>query len=125
MAEEDKKSEKGFVRKAFGMAAKVALWSFPLAISASLVFDPTWLLIFHDTSNVMAQAWIHKITPYTEWLPYHLGLQGDGGLLHGVMSSFLSDELNAAAAVTSAVEATTAPVSVQSAVSVSIPGLDF
>lgn len=116
MADEDGAPKKGRLSKIFKIAAKVVFWSLPLMVATSLMFDPTWLLIFHDTSNVMAQAWIAKITPYTEWLPHHLGLKGDDGLLHGVMESFLDDELaaiaakkDAAAAISSFAPAASAP----------------
>ena len=87
--------KKSGIRGFFNFVAKAALWTFPLMVGASLLFDPTWLLIFHNESNLVAQAWIHKMTPFTDWLPHHLGFKGEDGVLYDFMNWFLEDEITA------------------------------
>ncbi len=119
-------NESGFefpsLSKIFGWATKIALVSLPLMVGASIIFDPTWLQIFHDTSNVVAQAWMSKIDPYTSWLPYHLGFSGEGGLLHGFMQWLLEDEIYAMNLVQNAASFS-APVNPGAVADIAIPGL--
>ncbi len=108
--------------KIFSWASKIAFVSFPLVVAGSLVFDPTWLKIFHDTANVVAQSFINKIDPYTSWLPYHLGFSGEGGLLYGFMQWFLEDEIYAMNLVQNAA-GFSAPVNPGAVADIAIPGL--
>lgn len=125
MADEAEKPKKNMLSKTFNGATKFAVWGFPLAVASSLMFDPTWLLIFHDTSNVMAQAWITKVTPFMDWLPRHLGLTPEDGLMTPFMEWFLEDELAARGALSSSAESVEASAisQLQSTADLPIPGL--
>ncbi len=88
--EEDEKKSKGFLSKAF----KFAAWTIPIAVAAAvgwqMFLDPQFFPLFHDNTNVMAQAWRLMINDYFGWIPKMLGLSGDGGLLHTpIAQSFL------------------------------------
>ncbi len=94
-SENSDKPKKGLLKKAFGFAAKAVLWTLPVTVCASLIFDPTWLLIFHNEQNIMAQAFIQTMEPYTSWLPEMVGLKGEDGLFYPLMKSFVSEKYNA------------------------------
>ena len=82
------------MRKAFKFAAYGLLVSVPLAIMGQMWLDPQFLLLFHDTSNIMAQAWVMKINSMFSWIPQTVGLSKTPGLLTPVMEKFLAKELS-------------------------------
>lgn len=72
---------KAFISAAIG-AAKLATIGLAAAVAWQVFLDPIFFPIFHDTSNVTAQAFVHMIHESFSWIPEIIGLTGDGGFLN-------------------------------------------
>ena len=88
----EKKS--GWLTKAFMGAVKLATVGVVAAVAWQIFLDPLFFPVFHGNS-IVAQAWMMKINSLFGWLPLHIGLTAEPGLLSGVMQSFLAPEISA------------------------------
>lgn len=68
--------------KAFISAAKLVTVGLAAAVAWQVFLDPIFFPIFHDTSNITAQAFVHMIHENFSWIPEIIGLTGDGGFLN-------------------------------------------
>lgn len=75
-------------------------WIFNVAVVAvavnvgwQLLLDPLFFPVFHGAQNEVAQASILFMKDWFGWLPYHLGLTGEGGLFKPILEFILSDQL--------------------------------
>lgn len=59
-------------------------------IGWQLVLDPIFFPIVHGMGNATSLAWIAMMQDWFNWIPYHLGLMGDGGLLKPVTDMAVS-----------------------------------
>lgn len=97
MADTEKK-ESGFLRAIWKIAtstpAKILYGFAAAAIVGPMLFDMgTWFDVFHAQDNLRPLAFRNAIMPYTSWIPYHMGLTEEGGLLYDLMSWFIEPEL--------------------------------
>lgn len=85
--------ESGWLKKAFMGAVKLATVGLVAAVAWQMFLDPLFFPIIHDTTNLVAQAWIMKVNSLFSWIPQHAGLAKTPGLLSPLMENFLSDEM--------------------------------
>jgi hypothetical protein len=83
---------KTFNKVAWG-AVKLATIGVIAAVAWQMFLDPMFFPLFHDTTNVVAQAWVMKINELFSWIPQTVGLAKTPGLLTPVMENFLSNEI--------------------------------
>lgn len=75
------------------MAAKTVTIGLVAAVAWQMFLDPLFFPIIHDTTNIVAQAWMMKVNSLFSWIPQHVGLAKEPGLLSPLMHSFLSKEI--------------------------------
>lgn len=97
MDKEDKK-KKGFLSAVWSIAtstpAKIFYGFVAAAIVGPLLFDMgTWWGVFHNVENIRAMAFRDVMSPFTGWIPYHMGLTEPGGFFYDTMTAFLGEEL--------------------------------
>lgn len=88
---EETSKKKGWLTGAF----KIAVIALAVNIGWQMFLDPLFFPIFHpkDGTNEMGAAMIMFMQEWFGWIPYHLGLTGDGGLLRPLMETVLADQL--------------------------------
>jgi hypothetical protein len=84
---------KGWLSKIFMTVVKTVTIGLVAAVAWQIFLDPLFFPIIHDTTNVVAQAWMMKVNSMFGWIPQAAGLAKEPGLLTGVMKSFLSKEM--------------------------------
>jgi len=91
MNEETPKKSSGWLTGIF----KIAVVALAVNIGWQMFLDPLFFPIFHpkDGANEMGQAMIMFMGDWFGWIPYHLGLTGEGGLLQPLMKFILADQL--------------------------------
>lgn len=87
--------QSGWLTKAFMGAVKLATIGVAGAVAWQMFLDPLFFPVIHDTSNIIAQAWMMKMNSMFSWIPQHAGLAHEPGLLTGFMKSFLAKEIEA------------------------------
>lgn len=118
------KKEKGLLSKTFWGAAKLVTIGVAAAVAWQIFLDPIFMPVFHDTTNPYAMAWMQWIGESFSWIPRHLGMTPEPGLLSDVFNDFLAPEIASAQAKiasSSAVAYTPPPIAVAEV----IPELDF
>lgn len=88
------KKEDSFLKKAFKFAVIGGLMAFTGNVLWQIFLDPIFFPVFHDPTNIIAQAWIMQINEFMDWLPQFLGLTNDPGFLSPLTDWLLSEEIS-------------------------------
>ncbi len=92
MAEE---KSSGWLTKVFKAVVKTVTIGVIAAVAWQVFLDPLFFPLFHDTTNLIAQAWIVKDNAMFGWIPQHAGFSQTPGLLTGLLRWLLGPEIAA------------------------------
>lgn len=93
MAVEASEKKEGWLSKVFWGAAKLVTIGLAAAVAWQIFLDPLFFPLFHDATNIMAQAWVMKMNTMFGWIPKLTGLTKEQGLLSPLMKAFMADEI--------------------------------
>jgi hypothetical protein len=97
MASAETIAQPSVFNKIFNLTAAGVMLYVGGELLSNAIMDPLFFDVIHDVSNEIGQAWKLMVTDWLGWMPYHMGLKGEGGLLYPLTSFILSPYMDSVA----------------------------